>query len=174
MQQEVVEEHAAPTEEQPVPWKRGPKQKPKQDEIIEKKPEEGGVPWTDMPLKLKPTVRQTKLIEREKLEEVELKPSKIQKSAIEKEMLEDVSLKPVPKQVTEDSQVAEVSTVEEDDEETVEKRKVVKKVVKVKKTQDKETISHEEDSALLEVDTVSVRIYISMNHPPKVHLKLAL
>lgn len=159
-----MEKHVISTEEppeQPIPWKRGPKSKPKQDEVIEKKPEDGGVPWIDMPSKLKPTVRQTKLIEREKLEEVELKPSKIQKSTIEKESLEDVSLKPLPKQVIEDNLTAETSTVEED-EKTTEKHKF-KKIVKVKKTQEKEITSHEEDNMILDVDTVSIHYDMIMS-----------
>lgn len=107
-----------------------------------------------MPSKLKPTLRQNKLIEREKLEEVELKPSKILKSTIEKEMLEDVSLKPVPKQVTDESLTTQVLKIKKDAE-TIEKLKIEKDVI-VSKTQDKKIISHKEESILLDVETVSL------------------
>lgn len=105
-----------------------------------------------MPTKLKPTVRQFKPIEREKLEEIELKPSKIQKSVIDKDTLEDVALNPVPKDITDEGQVAEISEYIEATPE-VEKR-IIKKVIKVKKPKDKEDIQDVEDSTILDVKEV--------------------
>lgn len=151
IQQETIEEHAERKDDKPVSWKRGPKKGQPVFDDIEKKPEEGGIPWIDMPSRLKPTIRQQKPIEREKLEEVELKPSKVQKSTIERETLEDVSLKPVPKDVTEESQVAEI--FESDDEMETEKPRT-KKVIKAKKVRNTETVANEEDRAYLEVEQI--------------------
>lgn len=104
-----------------------------------------------MPSRLKPTIRQQKPIEREKLEEVELKPSKVQKSTIERETLEDVSLKPVPKDISEEPHVAEI--FESDDEMEKEKPRT-KKVIKARKVRNTETVANEEDRAYLEVEQI--------------------
>lgn len=132
-------------------WKRGPKKAKPVVEDIEKIPEDGAVLWSDMPSRLKPTIRQQKPIEREKLEEVELKPSKIQKSTIERETLEDVSLKPVSKDVTEETQIAEITEIDEEGEKEKQKSKTA---VKVKKSKEKETDADKEINAHLEVETI--------------------
>lgn len=143
--------------EQAVPWKRGPKgprdtsvEKPIEEKKLEK---EEPVPWTQQVSKLKPTVRQQKVVEKETIEQVELKRSKVVKQQTEKEQLEQVRLKPIPavqsgvaEEIEDTQETIEIETAEQ----TKETKVKPTRVIKVKKA--REEVVSVEDSNLLAVE----------------------
>lgn len=92
------------TKDEDKPVRRGSKQLPVQD---------GPKPWTQEQVKLKPTVRPVKQIEKETVEQVELKPSKEQAS-VEVAPLEMGDVIPKPKE--EIKKVTKVIKVKKSDE----------------------------------------------------------
>lgn len=103
VQQVTTEE----TQEAPVTWKRGPRSRSR-DLSAEKKHEEL-IPWNQEGVKLRPSVRQPKQLEKETLETIELKPTKIIKKEVVKETIDQVDLKRFKTQKTQEPEVIDTS-----------------------------------------------------------------
>ena len=131
-------------ETQKAPWQRGKKEMAKvEEEPEESKTEE--VPWNQKVGQLKKTPRESRPVEKEKVEAVALKPSKIQKSDIQKEELETVDLKRQMKKIEDHT-----NEVDGEDLSILKIKKAVKEEVS-EEAEYRDKYSTEEDTNLLDV-----------------------